>query len=80
MLRNIAITGPYFHKGQIATLEETVRKMAWHQLGKELSEDQVQSLVTFLKTLTDKPRVPRGTAAIGVETGSDGTRVASARD
>jgi len=56
MLRNIAITGPYFHKGQIDTLEEAVRKMAWHQLGKELTEDQVQSLVAFLKTLTDKPR------------------------
>jgi cytochrome c peroxidase len=57
MLRNIAITQPYFHKGQIATLEEAVRKMAWHQLGKELSEEQVKSLVAFLKTLTDKPRV-----------------------
>lgn len=57
MLRNIAITQPYFHKGQVATLEEAVRKMAWHQLGKELSEEQVKSLVAFLKTLTDKPRV-----------------------
>ncbi len=56
MLRNIAITHPYFHKGQIATLEEAVRKMGWHQLGKELSDDQVNSLVAFLKSLTDKPR------------------------
>lgn len=56
MLRNIAITGPYFHKGQHATLEEVVRKMAWHQLGKELAEEQVKSLVAFLHTLTDKPR------------------------
>lgn len=56
MLRNIAITHPYFHKGQISTLEEAVRKMAWHQLGKELTEGDVQSLVAFLQTLTDKPR------------------------
>lgn len=56
MLRNIAITHPYFHKGQIATLDDAVQKMAWHQLGKELTPDQVQSLVAFLKTLTDKPR------------------------
>jgi cytochrome c peroxidase len=56
MLRNIAITGPYFHKGQHATLEEVVRKMAWHQLGKELADEQVKSLVAFLQTLTDKPR------------------------
>lgn len=56
MLRNIAITQPYFHKGQIATLEDAVRKMGWHQLGKNLTDEEVQSLVAFLKTLTDKPR------------------------
>ncbi len=56
MLRNIAITQPYFHKGQVATLDEAVRKMAWHQLGKELTDEQVKSVVTFLKTLTDKSR------------------------
>lgn len=57
MLRNIAITQPYFHNGKVATLEEAVRKMAWHQLGKELDEVQVKSLVAFLHSLTDKPRV-----------------------
>lgn len=56
MLRNIALTAPYFHKGQHATLDEVVRKMAWHQLGKELTDEQVKSLVAFLHTLTDKPR------------------------
>ncbi|MBX3746481.1 MAG: c-type cytochrome [Verrucomicrobiae bacterium] len=56
MLRNIELTHPYFHKGQIATLEESVRKMGWHQLGLELSEEQVGSLVAFLRTLTDKER------------------------
>lgn len=65
MLRNIALTGPYFHKGQIATLEETVQKMAWHQLGKELTQDQVKSLVAFLHTLTDKARVKSRTASVG---------------
>ncbi len=56
MLRNIAITQPYFHKGQITTLEDAVRKMGWHQLGKQFTDEEVQSLVAFLKTLTDKPR------------------------
>jgi cytochrome c peroxidase len=56
MLRNIAITQPYFHKGQITTLEDAVRKMGWHQLGKEFTDEEVRSLVAFLKTLTDKPR------------------------
>jgi cytochrome c peroxidase len=56
MLRNIAITQPYFHKGQVATLDEAVRKMAWHQLGKELSKDQADALVAFLHALTDTER------------------------
>lgn len=59
MLRNIALTHPYFHKGQAATLPEAVRKMAWHQLGLELSEEQVSSVVAFLNTLTDKPRASK---------------------
>lgn len=56
MLRNIELTHPYFHKGQVATLEESVRKMGWHQLGLELSDEQVGSLVAFLRTLTDRER------------------------
>jgi cytochrome c peroxidase len=51
-LRNIDKTGPYFHKGQLSTLEETVRKMAWHQLGQELKDQDVAQLVAFLKALT----------------------------
>jgi cytochrome c peroxidase len=65
MLRNIAITGPYFHKGQIASLEEAVRTMARHQLGKELTEEQVKHVVAFLATLTDKPRAQAGRASLG---------------
>ena len=55
-LRNIALTAPYFHDGTIATLEEAVPKMAKLQLGKDLSEAEVKSLVAFLQTLTDKAR------------------------
>ncbi len=51
-LRNISETGPYFHDGSVATLEDAVKKMAYHQLGKELKDDEVASIVTFLKTLT----------------------------
>jgi cytochrome c peroxidase len=56
MLRNIAITHPYFHKGQVSSLSEAVKAMGWYQLGKELTDDQVKSIVAFLNTLTDKPR------------------------
>ncbi len=53
-LRNIAETGPYFHSGKVESLEEAVRLMAHHQLGKELDEAQVKSIVTFLGALTGK--------------------------
>lgn len=56
-LRNIAITGPYFHDGSIETLETAVEKMGYHQLGKNLSSEEVSSIVAFLKTLTDKNRL-----------------------
>jgi len=55
-LRNIALTGPYFHDGQQATLPGTVQKMAWLQLGVDLKPEQAEQLVAFLNSLTDKPR------------------------
>ena len=51
-LLNIEKTGPYFHNGSVATLQEAVRLMAWHQLGKKLDEAKIESIVTFLKSLT----------------------------
>jgi cytochrome c peroxidase len=51
-LRNVEKTAPYFHNGSIATLEEAVKKMGWHQLGKELSAQEIDLVVAFLKSLT----------------------------
>lgn len=56
-LRNIAITGPYFHDGSVKTLESAVELMAYHQLDKKLKEDEIQKIVKFLDTLTDKNRL-----------------------
>jgi cytochrome c peroxidase len=53
-LRNVEKTGPYFHDGSVATLPEAVRRMGWHQLGKELSDEDVTSIVTFLASLTGR--------------------------
>lgn len=53
-LRNIEKTGPYYHDGEIETLEDAVRKMGKHQLGNELTDDQVRSIVTWLKALTGR--------------------------
>ena len=52
-LRNVEKTYPYFHDGGEPTLEGAVRTMAYTQLGRELSEEEVNELVAFLKTLTD---------------------------
>jgi len=51
-LRNIALTAPYFHDGSAKNLEEAVRIMAECQSGVSLSEDEIDLIVRFLKTLT----------------------------
>jgi cytochrome c peroxidase len=51
-LRNVEETWPYFHDGSAQRLEDAIRLMAWHQLGAELTPSQVESLVTWLKTLS----------------------------
>jgi cytochrome c peroxidase len=51
-LRNVAETGPYFHDGRVATLDEAIRLMGWHQLGKQLAPEEIASIRTFLATLT----------------------------
>jgi cytochrome c peroxidase len=51
-LRNVERTAPYFHNGQVATLEDAVRRMARYQLGRELRDAEVASVVAWLKSLT----------------------------
>jgi len=51
-LRNIAKTAPYFHDGSAKTLDQAVRKMGKHQLGLELSDNEVTSIVAWLGSLT----------------------------
>jgi len=55
-LRNVAATAPYFHDGSAPTLEEAVRRMAAAQLDRTLTDQQVTSLVAFLRTLTGNYR------------------------
>lgn len=63
-LRNITETGPYLHDGSVATLEEMVKRMGEYQLGKELTDEETASIVTFLKALkgdlpTDYIKAPK---------------------
>ncbi len=50
-LRNISFTAPYFHNGQVATLDEAVRVMAKTQLAKDVNDSQVADVVAFLGAL-----------------------------
>jgi cytochrome c peroxidase len=68
-LRNVEKTAPYFHDGMVPTLERAVVLMGKHQLGKDLNEKDVASIIAFLKTLTGdlppaamiaKPELPAG--------------------
>jgi cytochrome c peroxidase len=50
-LRNVALTAPYFHDGSAPTLPDAVRTMARYQLGRQMAEPQVESIVKFLTSL-----------------------------
>jgi cytochrome c peroxidase len=60
-LRNVALTGPYFHDGGARSLEDAITTMADIQLGKTLSADEKRKLAAFLKALSDKERAPATT-------------------
>ncbi len=69
-LRNIAKTAPYFHDGSEPDLKNAVKLMAKHQLGRVLSDDDAQAIVTWLGALTGElpeeyikqPKLPVSTA------------------
>jgi cytochrome c peroxidase len=54
-LRNVAKTAPYLHDGSVATLEEMIKLMAAHQVGKSISDDDATSVAAFLGALTGEP-------------------------
>jgi len=51
-LRNVALTAPYFHDSSAATLEDAVQTMTTYQLGRRLTEQEQDLLVSFLESLT----------------------------
>jgi cytochrome c peroxidase len=52
LLRNVVQTGPWFHDGKVKTIDEAVRLMGQHELGRNLTAAKVSSIVTFLNALT----------------------------
>lgn len=58
-LRNVAQTAPYFHDGSARSLPEAISMMAQYQLGREVSDDDISKLESFLNSLTgDRPTSP----------------------
>lgn len=53
-LRNITKTGPYFHDGSVETLDEAIRLMARHQLGRQVGDGFIRDVKAFLGSLTEK--------------------------
>lgn len=58
-LRNVDLTAPYLHDGALKTLPGVVWKMGYMQLDRQLTPEEVDSIVAFLKSMTDKARVPK---------------------
>jgi cytochrome c peroxidase len=54
-LRNVTRTGPYFHDGSVTGLDQAVKLMGTHQLGRELTPGQVGEIIAFLDALTGTP-------------------------
>lgn len=53
-LRNVAVTGPWFHDGSGSNLDDVVRIMGRIQLAEELDDGEVADIVAFLGSLTGK--------------------------
>lgn len=66
-LRNVTETGPWLHDGSLTDLAEVTRMMGRHELGKQVSDEQVGDILAFLATLRGeldaklkaKPTLPR---------------------
>ena len=56
MLRNVTISAPYFHDGEVGNLAEAVDQMGYLQLDKELKNEEINYILRFLTTLADEKR------------------------
>ena len=54
VLRNVAMTAPYFHTGSVQTLEDAVTIMFKTQVGVTPSDAEVNQVTAFLRAQTGK--------------------------
>ena len=52
VLRNVEMTSPYFHDGSVGRLHDAIWIMGKVQLAKTLTDQQVEEITFFLKSLT----------------------------
>ncbi len=53
-LRNVALTAPYFHNGQVWSLQQAVAVMSAAQLGPKPTDAEIDKIVEFLESLTGR--------------------------
>ena len=51
-LRNVDRTAPYMHDGSVKTLRSAVLLMSQYQVGREITPQEIDSIVIFLQTLS----------------------------
>ncbi|RXJ69621.1 cytochrome B6 [Halarcobacter ebronensis] len=56
-LRNIELTSPYFHDGREPDLKKAVETMSLVQLGRPITNEEIDKIVSFLKTLTGQVKI-----------------------
>lgn len=50
-LRNITLTAPYFHNASAKTLKEAITIMSKYNLGRKISDEEIEKIILFLGTL-----------------------------
>ena len=53
-LRNVELTYPYFHDAREQSLKKAIKLIGYVQLGLKLSDEEVEKIEAFLKSLTGK--------------------------
>lgn len=56
MLRNVTLSAPYFHDGEVGNLAEAVDMMGYMQLNRELQDEEINNILRFMTTLADAKR------------------------
>jgi cytochrome c peroxidase len=56
ILRNVTLSAPYFHDGEVDNLPKAVDQMGYLQLNKKLTDEEIENMLAFLTTLADVER------------------------